>query len=170
MLKWCRSEEEQRGCFSRNCSFGFHFSTSSSVSSSYHFSLVSSNSTVIVHNDSDFIILLYQVRDFLRYTISFCTTGWKGLICNRKLSICKDMMVEINFVPPIFLYEYYRKMQNDIVVICEMKCMKWFRYCRRGRRKIFPDNIHRANYYFTHSKKQIIPLDYRWVVLCTILP
>jgi hypothetical protein len=166
MLKWCRSEEEQRGCFSRNCSFGFHFSTSSSVSSSYHFSLVSSNSTVIVHNDSDFIILLYQVRDFLRYTISFCTTGWKGLICNS----VRIWWLRLILYHRFFLYEYYRKMQNDIVVICEMKCMKWFRYCRRGRRKIFPDNIHRANYYFTHSKKQIIPLDYRWVVLCTILP
>jgi hypothetical protein len=38
--------------------------------------------------------------------------------------------------------------------------------------KIFPNNIHRANYHFTHSKKlkkkPIIPPYYRWVVLCTV--
>jgi hypothetical protein len=58
--------------------------------------------------------------------------------------------------------------QNNIVVIYEIK----FFYVTLMAGKIFPNNIHRANYHFTHSKKlkkkPIIPPYYRWVVLCTV--
>jgi hypothetical protein len=49
--------------------------------------------------------------------------------------------------------------------------MKSSLLCNLGRGKIFPNNIYRANYHFTHSKKTkktIIPPYYRWVVLCTV--
>jgi hypothetical protein len=57
--------------------------------------------------------------------------------------------------------------QNNIVVIYEIKSF----YITLAAGKFFPNNIHRANYHFTHSKKQktsIIPPYYRWVVLCTV--
>jgi hypothetical protein len=39
--------------------------------------------------------------------------------------------------------------KNNIVVICEIKSF----YVTLAAGKYFPNNIHRANYHFTHSKK-----------------
>jgi hypothetical protein len=52
--------------------------------------------------------------------------------------------------------------QNNIVIIYEIKSF----YVTLAAEKIFPNNIHRANYHFTHSrklKKSIIAPYYRWV-------
>jgi hypothetical protein len=38
--------------------------------------------------------------------------------------------------------------KNNIVVICEIKSF----YVTLAAVKYFPNNIHRANYHFTHSK------------------
>jgi hypothetical protein len=57
--------------------------------------------------------------------------------------------------------------QNNIVVIYEIKSF----YVTLAAGKFVPNNIHQANYHFTHSKKlkkMIIPPYYRWVVLCTV--
>jgi hypothetical protein len=56
---------------------------------------------------------------------------------------------------------------NNIVVIYEIKSF----YVTLAAGKIFPNNIHRANYHFTHSKKlkkPTIPPYNCWVVLCTV--
>jgi hypothetical protein len=60
-----------------------------------------------------------------------------------------------------------RNIQNNIIVIYEIK----FFYVTLAAGEFFPNNIHRANYHFTHNKKltkPIIPPDYHWVVLCTV--
>jgi fumarate reductase subunit C len=61
-----------------------------------------------------------------------------------------------------------RNIQNNIVVIYEIKSL----YVILTAGKYFPNNIHRANYHFTHSKKlkkkPIIPPYYSCVVLCTV--
>jgi hypothetical protein len=57
--------------------------------------------------------------------------------------------------------------QNDIVAIYEIKSF----YLTLTAGKFFRNNIHRANYHFTHSKKlkkPIISRYYHWVVLCTV--
>jgi hypothetical protein len=57
--------------------------------------------------------------------------------------------------------------QDNIIVIYEIKSF----YVTLAAGRFFPNNIHRANYHFTHSKKlkknPIIPPYYSWVVLCT---
>jgi hypothetical protein len=56
--------------------------------------------------------------------------------------------------------------KNNIVIIYEIKSF----YVTLVAGKYFPNNIYRANYHFTHSKKTkktIIPPYYRWVELCT---
>jgi hypothetical protein len=71
-------------------------------------------------------------------------------------------MVEINSVSPVFMcgisgihrwYGYYmciiRNIQNNIIVIYEIKSF----YVTLVAGNFFPNNIHRANYHFTHSKK-----------------
>jgi hypothetical protein len=61
-----------------------------------------------------------------------------------------------------------KNIQNNIVVIYEIK----YFYVTLAVGKFFPNNIHEANYHFTHSKKLkkklIIPPYHRWVVLCTV--
>jgi hypothetical protein len=59
------------------------------------------------------------------------------------------------------------EIQNNIIVIYEIKSF----YVTLAAENFFPNNIHRANYHFTHSKNlktPIIPPYYRWVVLCTV--
>jgi hypothetical protein len=58
--------------------------------------------------------------------------------------------------------------EDDIVVIYEIKSF----YVTLAAGENFPNNIHRANYHFTHNKKlkkkpTILPY-HRWVVLCTV--
>jgi hypothetical protein len=60
-----------------------------------------------------------------------------------------------------------RNIQNNIVVIYEIKSF----YVTLAAGIFFSNNIHRANYHFTHCKKlkkSIISPYYRWVVLCTV--
>jgi hypothetical protein len=57
--------------------------------------------------------------------------------------------------------------EDNIVVIYEIKSF----YVTLAAGKFFPNNIHRANYHFTHCtklKKPIILPYHRWVVLYTI--
>jgi hypothetical protein len=57
--------------------------------------------------------------------------------------------------------------QNNVVVMYEIKSF----YVTLAAGRFFPNNIHRVNYHFTHSKKLeklIITPYYRWVVLCTV--
>jgi hypothetical protein len=57
--------------------------------------------------------------------------------------------------------------QNNISVTYEIKSF----YITLAAMNFFPNNTHRANYNFTHSKKLkkliILPY-YLWVVLCTV--
>jgi hypothetical protein len=60
-----------------------------------------------------------------------------------------------------------RNIQNNIIVIYEIKSF----HVIFAVGKFFPNNIHQANYHFTHSKKTkklIILLYNHWVVLCII--
>jgi hypothetical protein len=60
-----------------------------------------------------------------------------------------------------------QNIQKHFVVIYEIKSF----YVNLGVVEFFQNNIHRANYHFTHGekvKKTIIPPYYRWVVLRTV--
>jgi hypothetical protein len=112
-----------------------------------------------------FIFQTYMPRGFLRYTIPPYTTDWKGLVCNKKDLYVRIWQLRFILYHRFFVwygwysyvvlvvYGYYRKYTKQYC------CNVWNKvfYCNLGSGKFFPNNIHRANYHITHSKKQKKP-------------
>jgi hypothetical protein len=99
----------------------------------------------------------YSFEVFL-CTIPRCTTGWKWLVCNKKWPICKDPTIEILYHRFFSVWMIFIGGMGSIWVLSEIykiiRCNIWnqFFYVTLAAGKLFPNNIHRANYHFTYSK------------------